>query len=139
MHVAVDKVSTSSISNRHHGECGDKEERQHAQRAVAHKLRPQVAHLHVLHILRIHHHALLGLCEAEEEQQHAYNGIDAHRGKPGTGSIGRVDDSLTVGILRCEGSHHEGNTRSHAQSAHIGQKHTHGGQGGNLVCIARER
>ena len=134
MQVAVDEISTGSITNRHHCKGGDEEEGENAQGAVTHELHPQVAHLHGLSGGSIHHHALLTLCEAEEEQAEADNGVDRHRGEPCT----RVFRKTVRGSTSDQGDE-QGQTRVNGQTTEIGHEHTYRGEDGYLVCVASQR
>ena len=74
------------------------------------KLSPQVADLYVFHILGIHYHALLGLCEAEDEQYQTNDSVDSHGHKPCTAGLWGIDDCLSVSSLWGKESNNKGNT-----------------------------
>ena len=134
MHVAIDEVSTSGITNRHHSEGCDEEESDDAQRTVVEELHPKVADLHVGSLTGIHHDALLTLAEAEEQQSQTYKGVDAHRCEPGCRILWK-----SLGFLIGEIGNEQGKTRTYCQTTAVSHEHTDRGQDGDLVGVAGER
>ena len=108
MHIAVDKIGSGGVADRHHGEGCDKEEGYNAQGTVVKEFHPQVANLYVGCLALIHYHTLLTLAEAEEKQGQSHQCVDGHGGEPCRGVFGQ-----TLVLLVSEVCNQQGQTRSY--------------------------
>ena len=81
-----------------------------------------------------HHDALLTLREAEYEQAQTNERIDGHCGGPCRGLLGKA-----VGSRTCNPGNDQRQTRVDGKTANICHEHTHGGEDGDLIGVARKR
>ena len=119
MHITVDEVGTSGITDRHHGESGDEEEGDDAQGTVVEELHPEVADLHVGSLAGIHHHTLLTLGKAEKQQSQTNQSVDGHRRKPCSRILWQ-----SLCFLVGEVGNQQRQTRTYSQTTTVSHEHT---------------
>ena len=130
MYVIYHKVGSGGIAHAGNSEGDNEEESEDPEGLVADELHPQVADLYVLGVLCIHHYPLLGLGEAEDEEQQADDGVDRHGGEPCASGSGGIH--FTVGR---QGTDYDRDTYRNDKASYVGKHHTYGCKDCYLICV----